>query len=82
MRERVERTALAVGLEGETRPYHPHLTLARWERGGCGGPRKQDVSRLPGGQAVGTFHVSSICLFESLLGPGGARYRKVMEFSL
>jgi len=74
----------AVGYTPESRPYHPHITLARcpenWPR-----PAIDLFTAAFAGPLSDPFPVSRIALFESQLrgGPGGgARYRVVEAFPL
>jgi 2'-5' RNA ligase len=71
----VERAATTAGFASEERPFHPHLTLARIRP-----PR--DVSALidsfPPFDV--TMPVSTIALFESRLGHGGAMYSVLERF--
>jgi 2'-5' RNA ligase len=71
----------AVGYEPESRPYHPHLTLARcpenWPR-----PAIETFAAAFSGPVGEPFQVSRVALFESQLGKGGARYRVVEGFPL
>jgi 2'-5' RNA ligase len=76
----LEATALA-GVKPEGRPFRPHLTMARF---GEGRPDPALAAALATrrDRTWGRFTVSSICLFQSLLGPGGATYRKLKEQKL
>ena len=66
----------SLGFPRETRPFTPHLTLARFKT-----PRGQpELETLVGREAhrsLGRFEVSEFFLYESKLGPRGAEYRKV-----
>jgi 2'-5' RNA ligase len=55
----------------EDRPYHPHLTLARWQRS-----RPSDGTRVPGlgAAALATMTVRAATLFESRLSSAGATH--------
>ncbi len=77
----VESAAIRAGFAEETRPFNPHLTLGRFDRGG----------RQPGMGSLleefreighGSFNVSSVTLFRSLLKPGGAEYHRLEEVGL
>lgn len=74
---RVEGALERAGIEGEDRPFNPHLTISRLRP-------QEDVAHLvemfePIG---GTMRVGSIDLYESHLGRGGARYRMIDSFDL
>jgi 2'-5' RNA ligase len=73
----VEAAALP-GVKKEERPYRPHLTLARFGEGRPPSGLAQALSARQG-HSWGRFEVSSICLFQSLLKPGGAEYRVLKE---
>ncbi|HZG08823.1 MAG TPA: RNA 2',3'-cyclic phosphodiesterase [Allosphingosinicella sp.] len=67
------------GLEPERRAYLPHITLARFGRGG--GPLGGMVER---GAAVSSqpFEVDSFSLYESRLTPDGALYTLAARYAL
>lgn len=76
----IERGIEPLGIPSETRAFVPHLTLARFKS-----PEEVDalvrsaaewVSRDFGSASEAEFH-----LFESLLKPGGAGYRKIESYS-
>ena len=81
LQQRVESVAREVGFPAEGRPFKPHLTLARMGEG-------RPASDLPlilashSSDVLGSFHVSAVCLFQSILRPGGAEYRRVGEYHL
>jgi len=81
LQEDIERELGAEGFPPENRPYHPHLTLGRAK--GPEGLREvaAELERRAGAVG-GEMEVGRIVLFESLLGPGGARYRIVSEHPL
>lgn len=73
--EAIEERCQAVGFEAETRPFNPHLTLARArERRGARLPELPAPPKLPAWTASG-FH-----LFRSQTGPGGAVYSILASF--
>lgn len=85
LRELVSRLSVAaagaVGFVPETRPFHPHVTLARpappWPHAAA------ERFALAAERSFGEpFEVESVTLMESELGPGGARYRQVERFPL
>lgn len=77
--QRVEQAMAGLGFSPETRPFTPHLTLARLKV-----PRPQPALQalveLKGGVSFGRFGVSEFFLFESKLSPRGAEYHKVARF--
>ena len=66
----------ALGFQTETRPFQPHLTLARLDRRMPAGARRASVDVLEStGLIVGMrIPVGSVSLVQSILGRGGARY--------
>jgi 2'-5' RNA ligase len=81
LQQRVEGAAKEAGFPAEGRPFKPHLTLARMGEG-------RPASDLPLILArhslddLGSFRVSTVCLFQSILRQGGAEYRHIEEFHL
>ncbi len=80
-----QRVTAATGLCGfmaETRPYHPHITLARSKGQG----RSRGLSEVKDGiqrqQAFTRFVAEEFFLYESQLLPGGARYEIRERFAL
>lgn len=80
--ERIDEALAEVGFEQETRPFTPHLTLARLRDRADNGERARiaeyvtsyEMPELP------EMIVSSVLLISSVLGPGGARYRTISSF--
>ena len=66
----------ALGFQTETRPFHPHLTLARLDRRMPDHARRASLDALEStGLAAGMrIPVRLVSLVESILGRGGARY--------
>ncbi len=70
------------GFVSESRPYSPHITLARMRRGlklrvrGALQQALREPLRLP------VFEAQEFLLYESLLGSGGARYQVRGRFAL
>ena len=67
--KRVQEAALAVGLEPELRPWHPHVTLAR-----CLGISAQTLRKFLQSNAefdAGMFRVDTFHLYSSQLTPTG-----------
>ncbi len=79
-----QRVTAATGLCGfipETRPYHPHITLARSKAKGGRGLRelKGKIHRDP---RFSGFVADEFVLYESVPGPGGSRYEIRDRFAL
>jgi RNA 2',3'-cyclic 3'-phosphodiesterase len=71
----------AAGFELETRPFRPHLTVARVKRGG-----ERDAERALRATSdvgeVARFRVGRLLLMKSELSPKGARHEEVRAFPL
>ena len=68
----------ARGFEVDTRPFRPHLTLARIKSmKGLAGLR--DVVKIHHNASLGSFLADRITLYRSILSPDGARYEVVAE---
>jgi 2'-5' RNA ligase len=88
----VDEAVSRTGIPRETNPYKPHLTLAR---SGSGRPHPQPGDRPNNKLArladklealrqpdFGTMTAREFVLYESTLGPSGARYSKIAAFPL
>lgn len=73
---RIEHAARASGFPPERRPFAPHVTLAR-ARGD-----RAVVPALAAIGVVGEFLATTLTLYRSELGPGGARYHEEASFPL
>jgi RNA 2',3'-cyclic 3'-phosphodiesterase len=75
---KIDRACVAAGLEPERRAFHPHITLARWSRGGSAAAVEfeQRHSTL----ASPPFDVEQFTLFESHLSRHGAHYQEVAVY--
>lgn len=76
-----ERAARAVGLEPDTRPFVPHVTLARLR-----GTKPREVAQFlesRGHVALPPFRVSRLAVFSSRPGTGGGPYavEEAIEFA-
>ncbi len=72
-----EDAARGLGFAPEKRTFHPHLTLAR-AREGMSHPRLPGAPD-PGAPSFGALPARELILFESHLGPAGARYEAVVR---
>lgn len=67
--KRVQEAALAVGIEPELRPWHPHITIAR-----CRDVSAQSLRKFLQSNAAfeaGMIHVEAFHLYSSKLTPAG-----------
>lgn len=76
-----ERAARRLGLEGEGRPFRPHVTLARW-RGRCPRATAEHYRSEVGGWVFPPWRAKRCVLYESRLGPGGAVHIPLAEWDL
>jgi 2'-5' RNA ligase len=71
-----------VGFELERRPFKPHLTLVRL-KSSRNLSKLQQFLKLEGGEvSLGSFGVQAIHLYQSILRPEGATYRKLATCAL
>lgn len=70
----IEQSLEPLGIAKESRPFTPHLTLARRKEGG----------RLPPGlgasENFGTFTANEFILYQSVLSAGGSQYTPLRRF--
>lgn len=77
---KIERACTAAGLQPERRAFHPHITVARWNRRSTDAVQAfLDRNR---GLASQPFAVGQFTLFESRLSRHGAHYDAVAEYLL
>jgi len=76
----VESATAVCGFLPDSRPYQPHITLARSREHRAG--LKQLETKLQAQPRFSGFVASEFLLYESFLGPGGARYEARRRFSL
>ncbi len=77
---KVERACVVAGLEPERRAFHPHITLARWNRRNAEAVatferREADLTSQP-------FSVDEFVLFESHLSRHGPHYEVAAAYPL
>lgn len=70
-----------LGIEKESRPFSPHLTIGRVRDSGAIGPAMDELSTYKGA-FFGSIDVDEILLMKSVLGPSGAEYSKVAVITL
>ena len=79
LHKKVDQACLRVGVEPDTRAYHPHITLARLGRNA--GPVEPFIQQWAGLSSA-PFGVDNLCLYESRLGSEGASYSIVERYPL
>ncbi|MBN2462691.1 MAG: RNA 2',3'-cyclic phosphodiesterase [Dehalococcoidia bacterium] len=82
--QRIDKGLLPLGFARETRPFTPHLTLARLREGVSPGDRRdfgEMVAKTPAELSY-KFNVTSLSLMKSQLLPGGAVYSRLAEVKL
>ena len=77
---KVERACVAAGLEPERRAFHPHITLARWNRREA--PAAQAFLERNRALATDSFAVDRFILYESRLSRHGAHYEETADYPL
>ena len=77
---KVDRACVSAGLETEQRAFHPHVTIARWRRGGA--QAAEAFERRHSDLASAPFAVEAFILFESHLSRHGAHYEEAARFGL
>ncbi|MCI0409273.1 MAG: RNA 2',3'-cyclic phosphodiesterase [Acidobacteria bacterium] len=70
----------AAGIPRESRRFHPHLTLGRFRAGAR--PIALQLLEISTDLAGEEFEVDRFKIFQSHLGPDGARYQALAEFPL
>ena len=74
----LEREVVPLGFAAESRPFHPHVTLARLRE-----PANVESVLLPFAEQVfSETRCDSVTLFESLTKPSGSEYRPVLRAAL
>jgi 2'-5' RNA ligase len=79
--EATDRATAALGIAAETRPFSPHLTLARIKDRLNLQPLREAIAALPSLE-FGSFEARSYFLYQSTLRPSGSVYTKLAEFPL
>jgi 2'-5' RNA ligase len=82
LEQRVVAATSGCGFVAETRPFHPHITLAR-AKGQVGGTELRELKgKIRSQPSFSRFTVREFLLYESHLGPGGAQYEVTARFGL
>ena len=69
-----------LGVVLEDRPYHPHLTLARWRESGAADRRR--VGEATKATTIARVHVDHATLYRSRLSPSGSTYTPLARATL
>ncbi len=77
LHRKVNSALVPLGIERETRSYHPHITLARFSRGM--GPLDDFMARH-GDLSLPAFSVTDFCLYESTLTGERAEYTVIERY--
>ncbi len=80
LQQQVVAATTPCGFALETRPYHPHITLAR-NRGQSSGIRALEP-RAGAAPAFAPFTAAEFLLYESFLNPSGSRYEVRARFAM
>ena len=81
LQQAVTAATTPCGFVPESRPYHPHITLAR-RRGKSGGRELRDLMlQIKGQPKIPRFNAGSFLLYESTPSPEGSRYERRECFS-
>lgn len=80
LQARVERTLTTIGIDPDTRTFHPHVTVARLN----GTPPHRVAEYVTRNSLFATepFAVSSFHLYESFLRKEGAHHEKIASYEL
>jgi 2'-5' RNA ligase len=79
LHKRVQEAALAVGLEADLRPWHPHITLARCRE--VSGRAFRKFFKSNGELDAGMFRVEAFHLYSSELTPAGPIHTRELTIS-
>lgn len=77
---KIDRACVLVGLEPERRAFHPHITLARYNRSSA--EEAREFERRRSNLSSPTFTIERFLLFESRLSRHGPHYERVASYAL
>lgn len=77
----IDRALVPLGVEAETRPFSPHLTLARLKEPRPAPGLLEELARLES-REFGSLTAGEFVLYQSLLSPQGASYTPLRRFAL
>jgi 2'-5' RNA ligase len=75
--ERIEKALAQLGFEREHRNFTPHLTIGRWRQFKRPNKNLRDALEKEKECEFGGSTVREVILFQSVLSPGGAVYRRL-----
>lgn len=78
---RTDQALRPLGIPAETKPFHPHLTLARIHAKLDRSELERAIAGLPT-NGFGTFTAERFHLYQSLTGGAGCVYLKLAEFEI
>jgi RNA 2',3'-cyclic 3'-phosphodiesterase len=76
----IERALEPLGIEAESRPYFPHLTVARLPSSSKGADKLVYAANQLKSRNFGTTRESEFYLYESILKPSGAEYNRLQGY--
>jgi 2'-5' RNA ligase len=82
LQQAVAAATAPCGFTPETRPYHPHITLARRKGKGGGRELRNLKLQIDPPPRFSSFTAESFVLYESIAVPDGSRYEIREQFSL
>ncbi len=82
LQRKVVDATVECGFVAETRPFHPHITLSRAKGQGRASGLRKLKGTMPSRPAFSGFTAREFVLYESHLGPEGARYEVRRCFAL
>ena len=74
---RVEKTLASLGIAEEKRKFTPHLTIGRWRQFKRSDKNLRDALAQWQNRDFGGFTAHEVVLFQSILNPSGAEYRRL-----
>jgi len=82
LEQRVIEATSKCGFVAETRPFHPHITLARAKGQGRSADLRELRGRIRSQPAFTRFTAREFLLYQSHLAPGGAQYEAKARYGL
>ncbi len=82
LQSKIQQGLEPLGFPQENRDFHPHLTLLRLKSRRNLGPLTEYLQAEGPHQQAGVIQAEQIHLYQSILKPQGAEYRKLLTFPL